>query len=148
MLYGYDIHNECYQRTDTCFCEDTVREYRNWLRRKYKTVDAVNKNWHVYSLTDFDEIYPPVKPGFFPDSVDWLQFRHDRLYENIQWKIDRIRSADRSAKITAHGMSDCFAYYSEQASDHWAAAKKADIYGLTWVPCRKGKRTVEKFCRI
>lgn len=145
MLYGYDIHNECYQRTDTCFCEDTVREYRNWLRRKYKTVDAVNKNWHVYSLTDFDEIYPPVKPGFFPDSVDWLQFRHDRLYENIQWKIDRIRSADRSAKITAHGMSDCFAYYSEQASDHWAAAKKADIYGLTWVPCRKGNEPWRNF---
>lgn len=145
MLYGYDVNNECYLRLGTCYCEDTVREYRKWLRQKYKTVDAVNESWHIYSLTDFDDICPPARLGFFPDSVDWLQFRHDQTYKNIQWKIDRIRLADKNARITAHGMSDCFANYSEQCSDHWTAAKKTDIYGLTWVPCRKGNEPWRNF---
>lgn len=144
-LYGYDISNECYRRPDMCYCEDTVREYRIWLKKKYETIEAVNQCWHIYSLTDFNDIFPPYRLGFFPDSVDWLQFRHEKTYETIQWKIDLIRAADPKALITAHGMSDCFSSYSEQCSDHWTAAKKVDVYGITWVPCRKGNEAWRHF---
>lgn len=113
--------------------------------KKYKTIGELNEAWHVYSYRDFEDVVPPWKFGFFPDSVDWLTFRHQRTYENIQWKIDRIRQQDSDTRITAHGMNGCFEYYSQQCSDHWAAAEKMDIYGITWVPCRKGNEPWRHF---
>lgn len=35
-LYGYDVSNECYLRGDSCYCEDTAKEYRLWLKKSTK----------------------------------------------------------------------------------------------------------------
>ena len=137
-LYGYDIANECYRRPEICYCGETAERYRDWLKKKYGSIEAVNESWHVYSFTDFQDIYPPHRLSFFPDSVDWLRFRYEQAYETIRWKTEQIRAIDPDAVMTAHGMADSLRYYSSQCTDHWEAAKYTDIYGVTWVPCRKG----------
>lgn len=137
-LLGYDVANECYKPSGICYCEATIKSYREWLKNKYGSIEMLNQAWKTYSYTDFSQILPPPKPAFFADSVCWLEFRREKHLEQIQWKIDTLRSVDTHALITAHGMSATFTSYSDTCCDDWAAADKVQTYGTTWVQCRKG----------
>lgn len=144
-LLGYDVANECYLSKDICYCRDTIHRYQVWLGNKYKDIKTVNKIWNKYSYTDFSEIMPTIKPGFFQDSVDWLSFRREQSFENIRWKIATIKEADNKNVITAHGLAGTLTSFSENCCDDWEAAKNVEIYGLTWVQSRKGNEPWKQF---
>lgn len=147
-LLGYDVANECYLSKDICYCEDTAESFRLWLRKKYPTIRELNQAWLKYSYTDFSEVFPPLKPGFFEESADWFSFRRDRLQENIRWKIGRLRDVDQKNLITAHGMAATLTSYSETGCDDWQSAKNAQVYGATWVQGRKGNEPWKQFCAM
>lgn len=79
---GYDLWNEnsydggSPQRMH-CFCEASQRKFREWLRRRYPTLDDLGKTWHRYSYADWANVHPPRSFGGYPESLDWLEFRID-----------------------------------------------------------------------
>src|SRR4029079_728898 len=41
-----------------CYCPYTQARFREWLKRKYRTLDAVNGTWYR-TFSSWDEIEPP-----------------------------------------------------------------------------------------
>ncbi|WP_274652083.1 beta-galactosidase [Paenibacillus humicola] len=138
-MAGYDIHNECnYQMSGACCCKYSREKFRGWLKEKYGTVQELAKVWRRYSYTDWSEVQPPAKLGLYPETIDWLQFNKDKLYELIRWRRDLIAALDSRSFITAHGEAASLVKMAAAGSDDWESAKPVDIYGFTWVASRKG----------
>jgi len=145
-LYGYDIWNECNYAPDVCYCADTVKAYREWLKNKYKDIGVVSKLWHRYSYASFDHIQPPPSLGLYPEVFDWMEFRKENFYAQMQWRIDLIRSVDTDHLIAAHGTADSLNPGAAMSgNDDWAAASKVEIYGFTWVASRRGSEPWKQF---
>ncbi|MGI5899819.1 MAG: beta-galactosidase [Christensenellales bacterium] len=136
-LYGYDINNECHYSRSTCHCPATQESFRDWLRAKYGSLEALSDAWRRYGYTDWKQVMAPKVQAQFPDSMDWQEFCKERAFENMRWSIDIIRSVDPDAKITAHGVSGSVDSYAS-GSDDWIAASLVESYGFTFVACRRG----------
>ncbi len=137
-LAGYDVWNE----TNTisaggfCYCPATRRKFREWLRAKYGTLEAVATAWHRYSFTDWDDVNPPLLTQPYPEFFDWCQFRFDNAWRHFQWRIDTIRSVDQNCLITAHSAgAHTINRMVEGADDVWRAAEKVQIYGFGGGAC-------------
>jgi beta-galactosidase len=131
-LLGYDVNNECHYRRD-CHCVSTRERFRAWLRAKYGDLAPLAKAWRRYSYTDWAQVEPPRTLAPYPECLDWLAFRKDAFYEDMQWRIDLIRGIDPDALISAHGEASSLNNYALGGSDEWRAAAKVESYGLTYV---------------
>ncbi len=138
-LIGYDIWNECNYAPDICYCSHTKAKFRKWLEKRYHTILDLNQAWHRYSYTSFEQVEPPDDNRMYPECLDWMEFRKENFYEQMQWRIDTIRAADPDARITAHGCSFSISNMAATCGfDDWLAASKVDSYGFTWVASRRG----------
>ncbi len=67
------------------------------------------------------------------------------FYGQMQWRIDTIRAIDKDCLIAAHGVGGAIQHMVSHGSDDWLAASKVEIYGLTWVPGRRGFKPWQNF---
>ena len=63
----------------------------------------------------------------------------------MQWRIDTIRAIDKDCLIAAHGVGGAIPNMAAGGSDDWLAASKVELYGLTWVPSRRGFKPWQNF---
>lgn len=66
-----------------------LEEYARWLRKKYGTVEKLNRDWYT-PLRRFEDVKPPVEPrragwADYPSNLDWLRFRSDHLANQLRW---------------------------------------------------------------
>lgn len=144
-LLGYDVWNECSVPHNVCYCPDTARAFRNWLREKYGTIRELNIAWRRYSYTDFMQVSPPHQLQPYPECFDWLQFRKENAYRQLHWRVQTLREADPDSLICAHGMALSLENMAAGASDDWLAAKEVDVYGFTFIQSRKGAEPWKQF---
>ncbi|MDL2317609.1 beta-galactosidase [Eubacteriales bacterium OttesenSCG-928-A19] len=135
-LLGYDIWNEQNYAPDVCYCDHTKAQFRLWLQRKYGTLQALGAAWCRYSYSDWAQVMPPKELDFYAQSLDWLLFRKDNLYDQMTWRVEQIRAVDPDCLIAAHGTAATIDRQALQTYDEWAAAERVELYGLTYVPCR------------
>lgn len=128
-VHGYDVWNE--GGTPLCFCEATTRKFREWLQKKYGTLEALGQAWHHYSLASWDNVQAPRGTNGYAESLDWLQFRRDNGMRLLDWRIKLIRTLDQRNRITAHGVA-------RLNENEWRIASQVDSYGFTWVASRHG----------
>ncbi len=124
---GYDLWNE--GDPQECFCPATQAKFREWLKAKYGTLEALGRAWHRYSLADWEYVHPPHGNTGYADSLDWLAFRRDDAIRLLRWRIDLIRGLDKKNKITAHGTG-------QLTEIEWRTTADVDTYGYTWVASR------------
>lgn len=139
-ILGYDIWNEVNYAPDVDYSDYSKQAFRDWLKAKYGTLDALAEAWHRYSYYKWDYVEPPVQLGPYPDSLDWLLFKRDNFYGMMQWRIDTIRSVDSKNMIVAHGVAGAIPNLASHGSDDWLAASKVEVYGMTWIAARKGNQ--------
>ncbi|MHB1355022.1 MAG: beta-galactosidase [Anaerolineae bacterium] len=137
-LLGYDIMNECVYGHNTCYCPATLERFREWLQRKYGDLPTLNKAWYRYSFVDWSDVMAPPTLAIYPECMDWLTFRRENYYAQMQWRVDVIRSLDQSSLVTAHGIAASITDLAQGGVDDWTAASKVQVYGFTWVASRKG----------
>lgn len=135
-LLGYDMWNETNFPPDVCYCQHTKRAFREWLKRKYGSLEALGQAWCRYSYTSWEQVEPPQTLDFYMESLDWLLFRKENVYNQLQWRVDQIRSVDQDCLIAAHGTAASIDRQALSCYDDWDAAEKVELYGLTYVPCR------------
>lgn len=128
-VMGYDVWNEGGLADD--YGPATQAKFRDWLRAKYGTLEALERAWHRYSLGDWDSVHPPHDTGGYPDSLDWLAFRRDDAIRLLRWRTEIIRRLDPRHKITAHGVGAL-------TEIEWRTVDEVDSYGYTWVASRHG----------
>jgi beta-galactosidase len=144
-LYGYDVWNECNYAADVDYSPYAKATFRQWVRRKYGTLEAVATAWHRYSYADWDDIEPPTQMAPYPECLDWQQFRRDNFFAQMQWRIDTIRAVDPSVMIVAHGLAGVVPFFTANGCDDWLAASKVEAYGYTWIQARKGSEPWKSF---
>ena len=116
-VIGWQIGNEY---TDESFDAATRRQFQDWLQRKYKTLDALNRDWTTayWSQTydRWDEIPLPAGAGNPGLLLDHRRFVSDTWRDFQQVQIDVIRKySDPRQFITTNigglGWSDNWDHY-------------------------------------
>ncbi|MBQ7850470.1 MAG: beta-galactosidase [Clostridia bacterium] len=83
-----------------CFCETCNAKFREWLRAKYGTLEAINRAYGnvVWSgeYSSWDQIQPPY--GHYPDAwlnpalmLDYSRFASDNVIDFANWQAEMIR---------------------------------------------------------
>lgn len=106
-----------------CYCEDCRQAFIEWCRKKYRTLDTLNKAWGTVfwsqTYTDWNQIIVPKKtqaamfgnnghnPGL---NLDYSRFQSDSIisYCGIQSDIIRMHS---QKPVTHNVVSELFDYY-------------------------------------
>lgn len=96
-VIGWQIDNEL--RPVACYCETCRRRFKEWMKKKYGTLDRLNEAWgtifwsHVYN--DWDEISLPGKDQLtvYPSlRLDFKRFISDTTVDYSNMNIAIIKS--------------------------------------------------------
>lgn len=102
-VIGWQLDNEIYPYTEGCYCENCKAAFREWLRARFGTIDALNKAWGMarwsLSYSDFSEVEPP-----YPK-----QWRHPSLrkaWRDFQYEQVRTYLNEQAQVLHAHGCTN------------------------------------------
>ena len=83
----------------TCHCELCQKAFRKWLKKRYQTLDNLNKAWwstfwsHTY--TDWEQIHSPSPQGESTMTglkLDWRRFVSEQMSDFTAGEIRAVRS--------------------------------------------------------
>jgi len=132
---GYDLWNEL--GAQECYCPATQAKFREWLKAKYGTIEALGRAWRRYSLADWEYVHPPRGSGGYPAEFDWLEFRKDNMFSKFNRRVALYHRLDPKHPVSIHGGSGGL-FFGSATRDDWRAAANVDITGYTWVASRTG----------
>lgn len=98
-------HPEIYPTVFDC-SDQTVEEYRQWLKDHYKKIERLNYAWGV-TMKSFDEAEPYVVPWEPKESFkrrygkDWYKFRHEQLRKYTETLIDAVKSVSPTIRYVS-----------------------------------------------
>ena len=140
--YAHNPHVTCWHISNEyggeCYCENCEKAFRVWLKKKYGTIEAVNKAWNMefwgHTVYDWDEIVLPNALGdgmengtdtaFAGLSVDYRRFMSDSMLENYKMERDVVRRYNPDTIITTNLMG------TYKFLDYFKWAKEMDI--VSW----------------
>ncbi len=108
-VIAWQIDNEL--EANFCFCDTCIDKYRNWLKNKYSTVEAVNKAYGnvMWSgeYSSWEQIDPPF--GSYPEPwlnpsymLDFNRYASDSVVQHINWQAELIRKNCPDTEITTN----------------------------------------------
>lgn len=114
-----------------CYCPLCQAEFRSWLKKKYGTIEELNRRWYTsfwsHEYNNFDQVEAPSPIG---DScvnglnLDWKRFVTDRTADFARWEIQALRDAGSEKPATVNMM-----YYFDGLNYH----KFADVVDfISW----------------
>jgi beta-galactosidase len=131
----WHVHNEYGAPTAACHCPGSVAAFRDWLRARYGTLDALNTAWSAtfwgQQYTAWSEVdtprrtpMPDVNPGH---RLDFQRFTSDSLLALYTDQRDVIRTRlDRAAR--AHvPITTNFQLINCKSLDFWGWAEQVDL---------------------
>ncbi|MBU7594904.1 beta-galactosidase [Metabacillus halosaccharovorans] len=100
-----------------CYCDNCEKEFRVWLKKKYETLDKLNKAWNTsfwgHTFYDWDEIVVPNllsehfgerQTMFQGISLDYARFNSDSMLECHKIEYDMIKSLIPDSIVTTNIM--------------------------------------------
>lgn len=128
---------------------DHVGGFQEFLKRKYKTIDALNKAWGT-AYKSFDDARATQtrrikEPPYHRRYLDFMRYRHSYNTKHAKWVVDIYRSLGVEVPIYLNS-------YPHQDSLDWRSLQKvADVVGIDPYPANEfsddegdHKRFVEK----
>jgi beta-galactosidase GanA len=121
-----------------CFCRYTRARFREWLKKKYGSLDALNRAWYR-RYASWDEVEPNRLSTIlsYTDYIDWKTFIADKLGEDLGERRAAVKSAGESILATSHAAGvGLFSspHWWEGQSDDWRMASEVDYYGTSFYP--------------
>ncbi|MPZ20270.1 MAG: hypothetical protein GEV06_20490 [Luteitalea sp.] len=121
-----------------CFCPHTKRRFRQWLRKKYRSLDALNDAWYR-RFSAWAEVEPSRISTIlsFADYIDWKAFIVDKLGEDLKDRYDAVKAVAPGTVVTSHAAGvGLFAspHHWEGQADDWTMAQHVDFYGTSFYP--------------
>jgi beta-galactosidase len=127
-LLAWHVNNEYACHMSECHGEASTRAFRVWLKRRYRTLDALNAAWgtafwsqHYY---DWNEILTPRRAPYHPNpsqQLDFKRFMSDAFLELCTMERDILRAATPDVPITTNFMG----FF--KPLDHWRWAPELDF---------------------
>jgi len=132
-VIGWQIDNEF--GCELCYCVNCVKAFRDWLRRKYRSLDELNKACGLIfwgqEYESWDEIYPPRPPFDMQNPslcLEWRRFSSDSWVNYQQVQVDIIRKYAPHQLITHNFMG----LYKEL--DYFKLAETLDLVSFDYYP--------------
>jgi beta-galactosidase len=131
-VIGWQIDNEVGGGND-CYCPRCLALFRDYLREKYGTIEALNAAWGEnfwsFRFTSFDEV--PL-PGGNPQLA--LAYRRFMSRTNVQfarWRYRKMKEHDPEKWVTTN-----FKSFGAKNTDYFALQTAIDINGMNHYPAR------------
>ena len=127
-VIGWQIDNE-YGNTD--YSESTRRDFQQWLKEQYKTLDALNDHWSAaywsQSYVDWNEI-PIPRAGHNPGLLlAFKRFATKVISDYQKLQIDIIRKSALPEQWITHNFMGWF-----DAFDHYIVSEELDFASWDW----------------
>lgn len=120
-----------------CYCDNCAAAFRSWLRKRYGTLDAVNKAWNTrfwgHTFYDWEEIVVPnalseewagSRTNFQGISLDYRRFQSSSLLECFKLERDELKRITPDVPVTTNLMG----FYPEL--DYFEWAREMDV--VSW----------------
>ncbi len=124
----WHVSNEYGDHTSRCWCPESARHFRRWLRARYGTLDGLNEAWGVnvwgQRYTSWDHIGTPQRaPGPINPTklLDFERFSSDALLELFRLEVDILRELTPDIPVTTNFLS------MFRDLDYWDFAAVEDI---------------------
>jgi beta-galactosidase len=147
-FHGWDLWSEPHvinwatanylYRPEFCFCPSSVARFRAWLRKKYDTLDALNRAWYR-RFESWDEVRPGRLSTIlsYTDYIDWRAFIQDKLGEDLRMRYAAVKRGAPDRIATSHAaIPSLFTspHAGDGAPDDWIMVKQVDAYGTSFYP--------------
>ncbi|WP_444542908.1 beta-galactosidase [Lacticaseibacillus mingshuiensis] len=120
-----------------CHCDLCQSAFRQWLRTRYQTLDALNNAWYTsfwsHHFDAWDEIHSPSPLGDTTLSglnADWRRFVTAQTIDFFEGEKTAIRAASPTVPITTNFMADGPDLMPFHGLDYAEFAKHVDI--VSW----------------
>ncbi|HXX23826.1 MAG TPA: beta-galactosidase [Terriglobia bacterium] len=147
-LYGWDVWSEPHvinwaefpylYNPEFCFCPSSQARFREWLKKKYGTLEALNAAWYR-RFERWEQVEPPRASTIlsYTDYLDWRAFIDDKLAGDLRTRVEAIRSADQAHAITSHAAGP--ALFTSPTDgfgepDDFKMSESADFFGTSLYP--------------
>ena len=147
-FYGWDLWSEPHiinwanidyvANAQFCYCPSTQERFREWLRDKYGTLDALNTAWHRGFL-EWEDVSPPRFSTIlsYTDYLDWKTFIYEKLAGDLRMRYDAVRESDPEHVITSHAAVSSIIispHLGVGATDDFLMSESVDFYGVSLYP--------------
>jgi beta-galactosidase GanA len=118
-----------------CYCHNTVARYREWLKRRYGSIETLNEKW-FRRYRDFSDIDPPPRLMDYVDMTEWRKFMSWSMGEHMSFRYRALKSRLPADKLVMshtvmHGATVGFSLYG---ADDYQLSKDLDLFGLSLFP--------------
>lgn len=131
-LAAFDVWNEImpyYTFPTQTYHPATQEKYRQWLRDRYTTIDALNEAFGGWRYTDFAQV-EPLPYGDYVDEQHWHRFIRDWITDQLAWRCGLVRQMARGVPIACHAPGN-LEHLLRAPFDSWALAEQVDIWGCS-----------------
>ena len=127
-----------------CYCHYTTQRFRDWLRARYGSIEALNSAWYR-TFSSWDVVDAPrfISLMTYTDAFDWQEFIMDKLAEDLRWRAETVRQIDPWHVVASHSDIPCLMTLpraNQGAPDDWRMAKVVDIWGTSFYPKHVGAK--------
>jgi beta-galactosidase len=122
-----------------CYCPNTQARFRSWLKKKYGTLDALNKAWYR-TFESWDEVEPPRFGTIltYTDFMDWRIFIGDKIAQDLHSRSVAVKEIDHDHYTTSHAPNPSPVYRTladpMDASDDYLMKSAVDYFGTSFYP--------------
>ncbi|RUT40334.1 beta-galactosidase [Paenibacillus anaericanus] len=127
-VLGWHISNEL---SGECHCDYCQNAFRDWVKAKYKTLDALNLAWWAsfwsHTYTDWSQVESPAPHGetaVHGQNLDWRRFVSDQTLDFYKQEVAPLKAANPELPCTTN-MMDLF-----YGLDYRTFAEELDV--ISW----------------
>ena len=122
-----------------CYCPHSIARFREWLKAKHGSIDALNRAWYR-TFSAWEEVEPPRFGTIltYADFMDWRVYVGDKIAGDLKARADAVRSVDATHLVTSHAPnpSPVFRTLADamDASDDYLMKDAVDYFGTSFYP--------------
>ena len=147
-FYGWDLWSEPHiinwaeinyiPNATFCYCPHSQARFREWLRGKYGSLDALNKAWYR-QFHDWKQVEPPRFDTIlsYTDFMDWRIFITEKLAADLAARSQTVKEILPGAVATSHSAAPSALGSlagGDGNPDDWLMHKSVDYYGCSLYP--------------
>ncbi len=125
----WHVHNEYGAHVGPCYCPASEAAFRDWLRERHRTLDALNSAWGTAFWSqrygEWEEITAPRRapmPVNPAQQLDFMRFSNEEYLACYRIERDILRECSPAVPVTTNFMTtNC------KHMDYWAWAREVDV---------------------